>query len=45
MTPGLRVKEIAAGLGFGDALYFSRLFRAKVGLSPQQYRRKMLTAQ
>ena len=38
MTPKLSVKEIAAELGFSDALYFSRLFRTKLGLSPQQYR-------
>lgn len=42
MTPGLSVKEIAGELGFEDALYFSRLFRARVGLSPQGYRRKVL---
>jgi AraC-like DNA-binding protein len=38
LSPGASVKEIAASLGFSDALYFSRLFKSKVGLSPKQYR-------
>jgi AraC family transcriptional activator of pobA len=32
------VKEIAAELGFGDELYFSRLFRKATGLSPTHFR-------
>lgn len=44
LSPDLSVKEIAAGLGFSDALYFSRLFKAKVGASPQQYRDRQLSA-
>lgn len=32
------VKEIAYGLGFDDQAYFSRLFREKTGLAPQQFR-------
>jgi AraC-like DNA-binding protein len=35
-----RVSDIAFRLGFGDANYFARLFRDKVGVTPQQYRRK-----
>jgi AraC family transcriptional regulator, transcriptional activator of pobA len=34
----LPVGAIALELGFQDAAYFSRLFHAKSGLSPQQYR-------
>ena len=35
----LTVKEIAAGLGFSDEFYFSRMFRKKCGKSPREYRR------
>jgi transcriptional regulator GlxA family with amidase domain len=34
----LPVKEIAAQTGFGDELYFSRLFRQKLNLTPSQWR-------
>lgn len=36
---GMGVKEIAACVGVSDPLYFSRLFRKHVGLSPRAYRR------
>jgi AraC family transcriptional regulator, transcriptional activator of pobA len=32
------VKEVAAGLGFGDVLYFSRLFSRATGCSPTFFR-------
>jgi AraC-like DNA-binding protein len=32
------VKEIAAEVGFVDELYFSRMFKKAVGLSPRQFR-------
>jgi AraC-like DNA-binding protein len=32
------VKEVAAGLGFGDVLYFSRLFTRATGCSPTFFR-------
>lgn len=32
------VNEIARACGFGDALYFSRLFQRKVGMPPTQFR-------
>lgn len=38
----LTVGEIAAELGFEDALYFSRRFRAFFALSPTAYRQKSL---
>lgn len=41
-TTTLGVSEIAARLGFGDALYFSRRFRQKTGSSPSQYRKALV---
>ncbi|MFD1875614.1 AraC family transcriptional regulator [Hymenobacter bucti] len=35
----LRVNEVAAELGIDDPLYFSRLFRKQMGVSPAAYRR------
>lgn len=35
-----RVEEIAAMLGYDDAVYFGRLFRRAYGMSPTQYRRR-----
>lgn len=34
----LSIKQIALGLGFGDAGYFSRFFLREVGCSPSQWR-------
>jgi AraC-like DNA-binding protein len=34
----LSVKEIASQTGFEDELYFSRLFRQKLNLTPSQWR-------
>jgi len=42
LSPARSVKEVAAELGFADALYFSRLFKSKVGVSPSDYREKNL---
>jgi AraC-like DNA-binding protein len=35
----LPITEIADVLGYDDPLYFSRLFRREVGLSPRDYRK------
>lgn len=35
------VKAIAAQLGYSDPLYFSRVFRRTLGLSPSQYRESL----
>lgn len=35
------IKEIALGLNFESPFYFSKLFREKTGLSPDQFRKKM----
>ena len=34
----LRVKEVAAKIGYDDPYYFSRLFSKVMGLCPQTYR-------
>ncbi len=36
--PELSIAEIAAAVGIPDSLYFSRLFRDSVGVSPSEYR-------
>ena len=33
------IQEIAAEIGFGQANYFSRIFRQKIGCSPMEYRK------
>ena len=33
------IQQIAAGLGFNDEFYFSRLFKQKMEYSPREYRR------
>lgn len=35
----LRINEVAAALGIDDPLYFSRLFKKQMGVSPVAYRR------
>ena len=42
LADGYSEEEIAARLGFGDALYFSRRFRQKTGSSPSQYRKALV---
>ncbi|MFO8063684.1 MAG: response regulator [Spirochaetia bacterium] len=36
----LSVKEIAAGVGFSDSNYFSRVFKQQCGLTPSEFRDK-----
>lgn len=38
MTTGMPIGNISRMLGYTDALYFSRVFRKKVGVSPSEYR-------
>ncbi|WP_347839778.1 AraC family transcriptional regulator [uncultured Draconibacterium sp.] len=40
MQTNLKVKEIAARLGYDDPYYFSRIFRKHIGLSPANYRKE-----
>jgi YesN/AraC family two-component response regulator len=35
----LSVQEIAVRTGYGDAYYFSRIFKKVTGLSPKSYRK------
>ena len=39
----LSVSQVAEASGFRDALYFSRVFKKIVGLSPRAYREKKET--
>lgn len=39
--PALSVKEVAARVGFENPFYFSRVFRKRNGVSPQQFRRTL----
>jgi AraC-like DNA-binding protein len=37
-SSGMTVQAVAAAVGYDDPLYFSRLFRQTVGISPRDYR-------
>ena len=39
--PNILVKEVADRLGYEDPLYFSRVFKRVIGLSPEEYRRRL----
>jgi AraC-like DNA-binding protein len=41
--PSHSIKEIAAQLNFESAFYFSRLFKEKMGVGPEQYRKNLLS--
>jgi AraC-like DNA-binding protein len=41
-TTGLGVAEIAAQVGYDDPLYFSRVFRAHLGVAPSRYAAQVL---
>jgi transcriptional regulator GlxA family with amidase domain len=38
-STGQPVERVGAAVGFGDARYFRRIFRRRVGLTPGQFRR------
>lgn len=38
------IAQIAAFVGYGDPLYFGRLFKRETGMTPSQYRRQFLRA-
>ena len=37
----MMVKDVANRLGYDDPLYFSRLFKRTIGISPAEYRSTM----
>ena len=39
-TTDYNISEVAAAVGYDNALYFSRLFRKHIGVSPSEYRKK-----
>lgn len=39
LQPQIRLRELAANFGFYDEFHFSRLFKARYGVSPREYRR------
>jgi AraC family transcriptional regulator of arabinose operon len=41
-APGRPISSIAARVGYDDHLYFSRVFRKRVGVSPSEYRNSTL---
>ena len=36
-SPGCKIKDIAASVGYEDSLYFSKVFKKTTGMSPRQY--------
>lgn len=40
-TTDLAVKEIGAAVGYEDPHFFSRIFRSRMGMSPNQYRNRV----
>jgi len=38
LTTTLSIKLIAANLGYNDPMYFSRVFKSLIGMSPREYR-------
>ena len=43
-NPDIRIKDIASLVGFEDEKYFSRQFRKTTGMTPNEYRRRVLTS-
>ena len=40
----LTIKSVAHSVGFGDSLYFSKVFRKLIGMSPKEYRARSMKA-
>ncbi len=38
------IKSICSETGYGDANYFSRVFRKETGMTPQQYRAQIVSS-
>ncbi|MBE6615232.1 MAG: helix-turn-helix domain-containing protein [Ruminococcaceae bacterium] len=43
-TTGRSITDISAACGYGDVLYFTRLFKQKIGVPPGEYRNRGRTA-
>lgn len=43
--PEEKMQDVAARIGYGDSLYFSRVFKAQTGYSPREYAKKCEYAQ
>jgi YesN/AraC family two-component response regulator len=37
----LLLRDIAINIGYSDSLYFSRVFKKKVGISPSEYKESL----
>lgn len=44
LEDNIRIKEIAYSLGFDCCFHFSKLFKEKVGIAPENYRKKILNS-
>jgi AraC-like DNA-binding protein len=42
--PNIRIKDVAARIGYTDPLYFSRIFKRIVGIPPEAYHEKLTYA-
>ncbi|MBQ8642974.1 MAG: helix-turn-helix transcriptional regulator [Clostridia bacterium] len=42
-TSGRSITDISAACGYSDVLYFTRLFKQKIGMPPGEYRNRMRT--
>ncbi|MDL2217952.1 helix-turn-helix domain-containing protein [Christensenellaceae bacterium OttesenSCG-928-M15] len=43
LDPRNRIADVAEGIGYSDAKYFSQVFKRETGLTPQQYRKQGTT--
>ncbi len=43
-TSGRSITDISAVCGYGDVLYFTRLFKQKIGVPPGEYRNRVIAA-
>jgi len=43
-NPNMKIGNLAESVGFSDANYFSRLFKKHTGITPQEFKRNILTS-
>ncbi|OYP49053.1 hypothetical protein CG709_02875 [Lachnotalea glycerini] len=41
LNSSFQIAEVARLIGYGNALYFSRLFKKNIGVSPTEYRQQI----